>query len=282
MFIVGQKKLLKDIDYLADTDKFPRFSIIVGITGSGRKVISSYIAKKLNATFVPCDISVDGVREVIDLCYTIESPVVYMFADADNMSINAKNAILKVVEEPPQNAYFIMTTETSQGLLDTLFSRGHKFDIQPYTTDDIKEYANHKIENISNTQLKYITSIAKTPLDVVALSKINVSQMFKVIDVLTKSITTANLANILKISTFLKYKADDSDTEKFDATLFVRSYMYELLQCMKESPNTLYKDLISITSAYLVDLNNKALSKQITVDNWLLDLHLKAMEVVDS
>lgn len=279
MNIIGQKKLLSDIDALIINNQFPRFSILVGTQGVGKKLIASYIAKKLNATFVPCEISVDGVRDVIDTCYSVSEPIVYLFADADSMSINAKNAILKVVEEPPMNAYFIMTTETTQGLLNTLFSRGHQFLMNPYKPEEILEFTK-KYNTFSNSQLSYVSKVAKTCLDVEILSNTDITQMFKIIDVLINSITTANLANVLKISTFLKYKADDTDTDHFDAVLFVRSYVEQLINCMKSTPNVMYKDLLDITNQYLIDLSNKSLSKQATIDNWLIDLHLRATKEV--
>ena len=104
MNIIGQKKLLEDINNLINNNSFPRYAIINGPIGSGKKLISSYIAEKLNATFIPCELSIDSVREVIDMSYTQTSPTLYMWADANKMSINAKNAVLKVTEEPPQNS----------------------------------------------------------------------------------------------------------------------------------------------------------------------------------
>lgn len=48
---------------------------------------------------------------------------VFLFTDADSMSVQAQNALLKSVEEPPPHAMFIFTTETVGVLLPTLISR---------------------------------------------------------------------------------------------------------------------------------------------------------------
>lgn len=48
---------------------------------------------------------------------------VFLFTDADGMSIQAQNALLKSVEEPPPHALFLFTTETIGTLLPTLLSR---------------------------------------------------------------------------------------------------------------------------------------------------------------
>lgn len=274
MYIVGQTGLLKKIDHLIDSGKFPQFSIITGINGSGKKLISNYIAKRLNANFVPCGISVDDVREIVNSAYTFTDPMVYMWANADTMSLNAKNAVLKVVEEPPHNAYFIMTTENSQGLLGTLFSRGQEFIMEPYTTEQLREYINNKQDLGNVKSLEKVLTVANTPADIVTLSTQDITYMLKVVDILCQNIQTTNLANILKISTFLKYKEDDKD--KLDPLLFARTYMCKMLELMKQHPSSLHKELIQITSTYIADLNNRFLNKQITVDNWLLDLYIKA------
>lgn len=48
---------------------------------------------------------------------------VFLFTDADGMSVQAQNALLKSVEEPPAHACFVFTAETPGALLPTLLSR---------------------------------------------------------------------------------------------------------------------------------------------------------------
>lgn len=48
---------------------------------------------------------------------------VFIFSDADDMSVQAQNALLKSVEEPPPHACFVFTAETVGALLPTLLSR---------------------------------------------------------------------------------------------------------------------------------------------------------------
>ena len=150
MEIIGPRKLLNNIDNLIENNTFPRFSIIQGVEGSGKRLISAYIAKKLNATYVPCELGIDAVRDVINLSYEQASPIVYVWADAHKMSINAKNAILKVTEEPPQTAYFIMTTDNINNILDTLISRGTVFNISPYSQAELSSYVESRLPNIDS------------------------------------------------------------------------------------------------------------------------------------
>ena len=47
----------------------------------------------------------------------------FVITEAQNLTIEAQNALLKVLEEPPQSSRFILTAPTSEGLLPTVSSR---------------------------------------------------------------------------------------------------------------------------------------------------------------
>ena len=42
------------------------------------------------------------------MAYKQTERIIYLIQNADKMSLNAKNSLLKLVEEPPQQAYIIM------------------------------------------------------------------------------------------------------------------------------------------------------------------------------
>lgn len=58
---------------------------------------------------------------------------IFLFPDADAMSIQAQNALLKSVEEPPAHACFVFTAETPGALLPTLLSRMTAMAVNPVT-----------------------------------------------------------------------------------------------------------------------------------------------------
>ena len=71
-------------------------------------------------------ISVDSIRRVRTDANNapVELPVrVYIIERADKMNIPAQNAFLKVLEEPPAHARFILKAESSAPLLPTVISR---------------------------------------------------------------------------------------------------------------------------------------------------------------
>ncbi len=50
----------------------------------------------------------DDVRNIISMAYKQTKPIMYVFKDCDNMSNAAKNALLKVIEEPHNRLTFVM------------------------------------------------------------------------------------------------------------------------------------------------------------------------------
>ena len=276
MNIIGQKKLIQKIDRLIETDNLPRYIIIQGPTGSGKHLIADYISKKLNALLVPSEISVDAVREVIDISYELTEPTVYLWADVQKMSLAAKNAVLKVTEEPPQEAYFIMTVDSTSNILNTLVSRGYVLDILPYTIDDLLEFANYKYPDMKDKTKNLIVDLSNNIGDVIKLADMDIERLNTIVDMLCNNIGKVNLANELKIPTFLKFKTDEKDDDKIDPVVFMKSVMIRFSEYMIESYNMFYADLINLTSKYMADMNSKSLNRTAVVDNWILQMHLMA------
>lgn len=71
-------------------------------------------------------IKVDQVREIIATAHLVPSEgksKVYVLRSADKMNPQAQNALLKLLEEPPSSACFILAAENAAALLPTVRSR---------------------------------------------------------------------------------------------------------------------------------------------------------------
>jgi len=70
-------------------------------------------------------LTVDAARELIKSAYI--SPIglakAIVFPNAENITINAQNALLKLIEEPPSYTYFFFVTATPKSLLPPILSR---------------------------------------------------------------------------------------------------------------------------------------------------------------
>lgn len=71
-------------------------------------------------------ISIAQVRQICADAYIAPNTSdckVYLIADADAMEAAAQNAFLKIIEEPPENVYFIFTAQSKSVFLPTILSR---------------------------------------------------------------------------------------------------------------------------------------------------------------
>lgn len=277
MYICGQKTLISKIETLVKNNKFPRFVILVGNEGFGKKLISDYIARSIHANFVPCSIDVESVREMISNANTIVEKTLYMLADCDAMSLNAKNAILKVTEEPPNNSYFIITVRDLSNVLDTLISRGTVFHMEQYSRDDIQDFIDMKCSDLSPSDVKAVKQLCICPKDVLLLKEKSISEIYELADKFIQFIGQANIANELKIATNLSLKKDDTD--KIDSVLFLRCIMiisneYIKNECSKDDEK-IFHDIISETCKALADLSTKSCNKVMAIDNYIVSTHMR-------
>lgn len=76
--------------------------------------------------------SVDTIRGIRSEAYIVPNEAkckIYLFWDADKFTIQAQNAFLKLMEEPPKNVFFVILVESSLSLLPTILSRATLFQV---------------------------------------------------------------------------------------------------------------------------------------------------------
>ena len=87
-------------------------------------------------------IPVSDIREMISMCsryaYKSNSRVV-MIPEAEDMTIQAQNCLLKILEEPPSHTFFILTTSKPSDILITVKSRCRPVKMVPWETDYIRK-----------------------------------------------------------------------------------------------------------------------------------------------
>lgn len=264
--MIGQIVLLQHIQEQIENGTFPRFSIIVGDKGSGKKTLVHIIAELLGVTSVDwCSTSIDAIRGMItDAHMTRSYKILYVIPDADTMSIQAKNALLKVTEEPPANCYFIMTLEDLNNTLETIRSRGTVFRMETYTPDHIREYC--KICDIKYDTL--YEDICDTPGDVDMLNSFGSTDFYEYVKLTVDHIQKVSLANALKMSNRISMKAED--TENYDLKLFWKAFIKVCAGKMIQERE--YIDWIRITSKALSKLRVRGINKQMLFDNWVFDI----------
>lgn len=185
--LVGQEHIKKTLTSAIELDKISHAYLFTGPRGTGKTSTARILAKSLNCkngpTTKPCGecqsckditnsipidvIEIDAAsnRKVEDAQNILEkvqyAPIngkfkIYIIDEVHMLSNTAFNALLKTLEEPPENVIFILATTEVHKVLDTIKSRCQRFDFRRITTDDI---VNH-LRYISNEENIKITNDA--------------------------------------------------------------------------------------------------------------------------
>ena len=261
--MIGQAKLQNTLEEMLDN--FPRFSIVVG--GVGKRTFAKLVAEKIGATYTECGISVDSVRGALDTAYRVKDKMLYVFPNIQKMSINAKNALLKVTEEPPQNAYFIITADTTERVLDTLLSRGVLFRLEPYTHKDLSDYV--KANGITVKDADSFYSLCENPQDVKELADVDVKALtLYAIQMLTDVIQAKN-GMMFKFIGEVKLKDDDKGYNPIFVMRVLRNYCYKQVCKTHEKK---YLNALKVVQKCIDDLMVSSFNSVATLDTWVFDV----------
>lgn len=95
-------------------------------------------------------IGVDKVRTVVQDTISIRplssAYKVYVIADAQLLTLQAQNALLKVLEEPPAYAVFILITDDETRLLETIRSRVTRLQMKPLADSMVRSYLDEYLD----------------------------------------------------------------------------------------------------------------------------------------
>ena len=73
--------------------------------------------------FLAEDFLLENAKEVAAEAYIAESEPKLLVLGAKNFRVEAQNSLLKIIEEPPKNIFFIIACESKNMLLPTVRSR---------------------------------------------------------------------------------------------------------------------------------------------------------------
>ncbi len=177
--VVGHKDILKYISSAVENNRVSHAYILNGERGSGKKMLANLFAMTLlceSGESEPCgkchsckqaesgnhpdiirvthekpnSISVDDIRTQVNNTVDIkpyQGPYkVYIIPQADLMTPQAQNAILKTIEEPPSYAVFLLLTENAETLLPTINSRCVMLKLRNIKDTLIKKYLMENLE----------------------------------------------------------------------------------------------------------------------------------------
>lgn len=176
--LVGQEHIKKTLTSAIELGKISHAYLFTGPRGTGKTSTARILAKSLNckngptihpcgecesckdiANSIPIDvIEIDAAsnRKVEDAQNLLEKiqyvPVngkykIYIIDEVHMLTNHAFNALLKTLEEPPENVIFILATTEVHKVLDTIKSRCQRFDFRRITTEDIVKHLRYISDN---------------------------------------------------------------------------------------------------------------------------------------
>lgn len=98
----------------------------------------------------PNVISVDNIRQQVNGDIDIKpysgDYKIYIIDEAEKMNVQAQNALLKTLEEPPSYAVILLLATRAEAMLQTILSRCVVLNTKPVPDDLIKHYLMQKVE----------------------------------------------------------------------------------------------------------------------------------------
>ncbi|MCK4635949.1 MAG: hypothetical protein KAT32_03720 [Candidatus Moranbacteria bacterium] len=90
------------------------------------------------------NISVSQIREAVRIFHLSadKKAKIIIIKNAHKMTVGAQNALLKTLEEPPENAFLILTTSEISNLLETIVSRCFKISFNLLEKEELQRISN--------------------------------------------------------------------------------------------------------------------------------------------
>jgi len=190
--IIGQEYIVQTLQNSITKKRISHSYIFCGPRGTGKTSLARIFAKALNCvngpTPKPCNkcqnctsiasgtnvdvVEIDaasnrGINEIRDLREQVKYVAVslrkkvYMIGEVHMLTTEAFNALLKVLEEPPEHVLFIMATTEPHQVIQTIMSRCQRFDFEPVPVEKIRQ-------RISNIALSENITINESALNLIA------------------------------------------------------------------------------------------------------------------
>lgn len=166
--IQGHKDKWQQLYSAVSAGRLPQSLIFAGLSGIGKKQVAMALAQAMvcESKARPCGecgpclrlekrqseslclfgqegeaLKIEQAREILDFLslQQLGKARIVIIDEAQLMTPQAANALLKIVEEPPPNSYFIFITSNSSALLPTIRSRSQTLRFQQLSKVELKK-----------------------------------------------------------------------------------------------------------------------------------------------
>lgn len=145
--VLGNKDMVDGLRQMCVMEEKPHAFLFHGPTGCGKTTLARIVARELGcvgADFREVDSAdfrgIDTIREMRKQSQfkALEGPCrVWLLDECHKLSNDAMNALLKALENPPKNVYYILATTDPQKLLPTIRGRCSQFQVKQLTDNEM-------------------------------------------------------------------------------------------------------------------------------------------------
>lgn len=173
--VIGHGAIKKQIISSISLGKFSHAHILSGEDGIGKSVLANEIALKLldktekrqytdiinikigkNKKSIGIDEIKNVIKEVNIKPYEGDKKVIIIY-NADFITVEAQNAFLKTIEEPPKGIFIIMLCENLENILETIKSRCQIYKLNHLNENEMIDFLINSYPNLDKDSLNIIS-----------------------------------------------------------------------------------------------------------------------------
>ena len=194
----------------------------------------------------------------------LEKPIisdrkVYIIDDADKMTIEAQNCLLKTLEEPPSYVIIILIGTNEEKFLNTIKSRCTKINFENIPDTELKKYLkiNCGINGITDNMLKIYNGSIKKALDLVGKE-----EKFQQVENIINTIESENIVRILNKGKIIY----EEQSEIINVLEYINILLFE-----KGKENIKYLNCVQKVNNS-INYIRKNFNVEMTIDNLLIEI----------
>ncbi|MGE4282568.1 MAG: ATP-binding protein [Clostridia bacterium] len=239
--LIGQKAVIQSLKNSIESNRVNHAYIFEGPSGIGKRTIASVFSTALTCETgyaEPCDLCRSCIKNRnnnhpdvkildeqgsslgIDMVRALQKDIyikpyeagrkIYIIPEAERMTIQAQNGLLKILEEPPSYAIIIMTITNSAVLLDTIVSRSMLIRFRIHSYSEIEEYLKRSYPEIKD-EIPFVALFSGGIIG--RANQLAASQEFKkvreeMVEIVSMLLNTDELRVINAASYFIEHKND--------------------------------------------------------------------------
>ena len=262
--MIGQEKIVNEL-FSYQLKNLPKTIMLLGESGCGKHTLAEELANHFSLPLI--DITENISPELLNEIKIRSIPSFYLISVNDLTEKN-QNSILKFIEEPGDNTFVILLSNSVYGLLDTVVNRCAIYEFQKYTAEELNQIIGEKVS-------EEVLNVCATPGQLKVTLK-NYDDLNSLCNTMVTKMDKANFSNALSIVSKINLK---DEYDKFDLNVFLRVLMLKFYESYKAKPENKTFIMYNIVNEESKKLIDGRLNKEVFMYHLITRLWRTAKEI---